>query len=170
MKLSPRQKQVYQDQDRVLTLFSKLKSFPYTLSGGTALSRFYFHHRFSEDLDFFCEDWAFSFPKIEGIINSLRQAKWTCELSGTTDAPHLLKAASYTIRLQKNRPLKIDFLEDHFSGMWNPVDRSTESGVRFRVDALDQIYYRKLFCLMEAASHSHKAVRVKDLMREGLKK
>lgn len=164
MNLSLHQKKTYQDQDRVLTIFKGRRSFPYVLSGGTALSRFYLHHRFSEDLDFFCDEWTFSLPKIAGIINSLRQADWTCELTGTTDAPHLLKVASYVVRWKKNRPLKIDFLEDPFSGMWNPVNRPTESGVHFRVDALDQIYYRKLFVLMERASRSNKTVRIKDLV------
>ena len=164
MNLSPRQKKVYRNQDQILQLLSGQKTFPYVLSGGTALSRFYLHHRFSEDLDFFCEDWAFSSPKIEGMIGGLRRKGWICELAGTTNMPHLLKAASYTVRWKRNRPLKIDFLEDPFSGMWPPVKRSTESGIPFRVDNLDQIYYRKFFALMEAAAQKGRPARTKDLV------
>ncbi|MCZ8344747.1 MAG: nucleotidyl transferase AbiEii/AbiGii toxin family protein [Leptospira sp.] len=39
-------------QDGVLKLIKKLKT-PFYLTGGTAISRIYFNHRYSDDLDFF---------------------------------------------------------------------------------------------------------------------
>lgn len=156
------QKKLYQEQDLVLSFFRRVKPFPYVLSGETALSRFYFHHRFSEDLDFFCEEINFSFEKIEAVVNRLRKTGWVCELVGRTDEPGRLKAASYTIR--KKHPVKLDFLEDPLSGMWGPVVRKTESGVSFRVDDLDQIYYRKFFSLLEQWHRTHEIGRIKDLV------
>ena len=128
MHLSPHQKKIYQAQDIILQILHKHKSFPYVLSGGTALSRFHFHHRFSEDLDFFCEDPDFSFEIVEGIINFLRKAGLICELVGRTDKKGHLKIASYLIG-----SVKIDFLEDPFTGMWKPIKKKAESGIFFRL-------------------------------------
>ncbi len=44
--------QLYPLQDRILSLFSQ-KELSFYLTGGTALSRAYLHHRYSDDLDFF---------------------------------------------------------------------------------------------------------------------
>ncbi|MBN2754263.1 MAG: nucleotidyl transferase AbiEii/AbiGii toxin family protein [Candidatus Goldbacteria bacterium] len=46
---------VYPLQDKVLAVFEKAGT-PFYLTGGTALSRFYFNHRYSDDLDFFVND------------------------------------------------------------------------------------------------------------------
>ncbi|MCP4129800.1 MAG: nucleotidyl transferase AbiEii/AbiGii toxin family protein [bacterium] len=43
---------LYPFQDGVLNIVKKLKT-PFYLTGGTALSRCYYNHRFSDDLDFF---------------------------------------------------------------------------------------------------------------------
>ncbi len=43
---------LYQLQDKFLLWWASL-NFPFYLTGGTALGRFYLNHRFSEDLDFF---------------------------------------------------------------------------------------------------------------------
>ncbi len=49
---------LYPFQDEVLQL---IKSTQFYLSGGTCISRFYFDHRYSDDLDFFFD--GFSYPK-----------------------------------------------------------------------------------------------------------
>lgn len=46
------EKQLYPLQDRVLSVIDKIPS-KFYLTGGTAISRAYFHHRYSDDLDFF---------------------------------------------------------------------------------------------------------------------
>jgi hypothetical protein len=46
-------KRLYQLQDKFLCWWQTL-GLPFYLTGGTALGRFYLSHRFSEDLDFFC--------------------------------------------------------------------------------------------------------------------
>ena len=162
MKRASHEGKVYREQDEILVVLKRKKDFPYVLSGGTALSRFYFHHRFSEDLDFFCERATYSFEKIEEIVNYLRKAGFRCELVARSDLPRRLKAATYTV--SSHDPIKVDFLEDPFSGMWDPVQRKTESGLSFRVDALDQIYYRKLFSLLEQWHRTREITRTKDLV------
>lgn len=162
MQLTPSQFKIYEAQDVILSALKKIKPFPYVLSGGTALARFYFHHRLSEDLDFFCEEFSYSFAKIEGIVNRLRKQGIRCELVGRTDQVNCLKVASYTV--EKIPPIKVDFLEDPFSGMWKPIRKTTESKLSFRVDALDQIYYRKLFSLLEQWHRGAEITRMKDLL------
>ncbi|MEI6825815.1 MAG: nucleotidyl transferase AbiEii/AbiGii toxin family protein [Desulfuromonadales bacterium] len=46
-------KVLYPLQEKVLTIF---QDFPFYLTGGTALSRGYYHHRYSDDLDLFVND------------------------------------------------------------------------------------------------------------------
>ena len=99
---------------------------------------------------------------METIANRLRRPGTHCELDGRTDVAGRLKAASYTARHAAT--IKIDFIEDPFSGMWKPVRRKTESGLIFRVDALDQIYYRKIFSLLEQRRLLGRVARVKDLI------
>lgn len=157
-----RQEKVYKEQDRILLALKKIRPFPFVLSGGTALSRFYFHHRFSEDLDFFCEEMDFSFEKVEKMAALLRMSGIPCELVTQSEKPGHLKAAIYNAG--DPIQIKIDFLEDPFTGMWNPITRKTESEIAFRVDALDQIYYRKLFALIEQWHKTRRISRTKDLV------
>jgi hypothetical protein len=46
---------LYPLQDQIFRLLENLQS-PFYLTGGTALSRFYLQHRYSDDLDFFLND------------------------------------------------------------------------------------------------------------------
>jgi len=71
---------LYPFQDRVLKIFHQADTGFY-LTGGTASSRGYLHHRFSDDLDFFVNDdnrfglWA------DRSIQSLTQSKdWSCQV------------------------------------------------------------------------------------------
>ena len=62
---------LYNLQDKVLNeVFSITKSF--YLTGGTALHRFYYDIRYSDDLDFFCIDEYYSY-EIREIINNLKE-------------------------------------------------------------------------------------------------
>ena len=72
---------LYPFQDRVLQMSSGLETGFY-LSGGTAASRGYLDHRFSDDLDLFVDDddrfglWAARV--IQGLS---QQGQWRCEVS-----------------------------------------------------------------------------------------
>ncbi|MFZ2323571.1 MAG: nucleotidyl transferase AbiEii/AbiGii toxin family protein [Ignavibacteriaceae bacterium] len=46
---------LYRFQDGILSILKELK-LPFYLTGGTPLSRFYFNHRYSDDLDLFVND------------------------------------------------------------------------------------------------------------------
>jgi predicted nucleotidyltransferase component of viral defense system len=71
---------LYPLQDEVLNLVSKIETGFY-LSGGTALSRVYLNHRYSDDLDFFQND-SNTFKKdAERLIAELKNKVQNVELS-----------------------------------------------------------------------------------------
>lgn len=152
---------VYEQQDKILQEVSRMAFFPFVLSGGTALSRFYLNHRISEDLDFYFNGFEFDFLAVEKVINTLRSKNLKCRQIGSTDKPGLLRAASYACAV--GQEIKLDFLEDPFSGMWDPVKKQFGEGGTILVDHIDQIYYRKLYSVL----HSGKLTsgqRTKDLV------
>jgi hypothetical protein len=68
----------YPFQDRVLEAFDQADTGFY-LTGGTAASRGYLRHRFSDDLDFFVNDDNRFGLWLERIIQALsRTQAWTC--------------------------------------------------------------------------------------------
>jgi hypothetical protein len=97
---------LYPLQDRVIRIINQMETGFY-LTGGTASSRGYLQHRFSDDLDFFVNDdnrfglWA------ERVIQSLAQTgDWTCQV--------LMKEERFA-RLnisENNAALKLEFVND----------------------------------------------------------
>lgn len=65
---------LYKLQDKILHLLQDELS-PFYLTGGTALSRYYLHHRYSEDLDFFCHDQEVFEPSVNQIARKLIRSK-----------------------------------------------------------------------------------------------
>ena len=71
---------LYPLQDEVLAVLAGLETGFY-LTGGTAASRLYLHHRFSDDLDFFVNDRPEFILWTERLIQALDQhPSWTCQV------------------------------------------------------------------------------------------
>lgn len=95
---------LYPFQDRVIQVINRADTGFY-LTGGTAASRGYLHHRFSDDLDYFVNDDNRFGLWVERIIQSLNK-EWTCEA--------LMKEERFA-RLnlvQKDFSLKIEMVND----------------------------------------------------------
>lgn len=103
---------------------SFLKSHFY-FTGGTALSYFYFHHRYSEDLDFFSET-PFSLEKISSIVSL-----WAQEYNFSFDAQWRDVVYIFTFKFKNGEMLKVDF--GHY-----PYKR-IEKGVEFKGVAIDSL-------------------------------
>ena len=105
---------LYSFQDEVLEAVFE-EAFGFYLTGGTALSRFYLHHRYSDDLDFFSQD-LHSFPDAFRLIYERIQEKWP----GTrveVDARDFKR-----LRLARDGILlKMDFVADRVSRIGLPV-------------------------------------------------
>lgn len=105
------------------------------LGGGTALARFYLHHRVSYDLDFFLST---SFDPIV-LSRRLESSGLRIEISGTESGGVLAAQLHGTLRMPGGEQINISFVEDVFAGMFDTVDLQ---GVRTEV--IDGLYHRKL--------------------------
>lgn len=97
---------LYPLQDRVLAIVQSLDTGFY-LTGGTAVSRHYLHHRFSDDLDFFVNDHPLFSLWADRLIQALvQEPTWSC---------HVLNRDERFVRLvveADNMPLKIECIND----------------------------------------------------------
>jgi len=131
-------------QEKVLkALAGKIDDF--YLAGGTALSLYYFHHRESVDLDFFTRkfDKVRVTETVKLISDSLhKKTKLVAENSGKGK----VRVAIYFIAINKDKSLKIDFVEDYL-GLIKPPELI--NGIK--VMSLEDIYSRKIYCLTGTA-------------------
>jgi predicted nucleotidyltransferase component of viral defense system len=93
---------VYPLQDRVLDALEGAGTRFY-LTGGTALSRCYFHHRYSDDLDFFINDDDRFGQDMVSVHSALKRAGLLAEV--------LIDEIRFK-RLMIERMLKIEFVND----------------------------------------------------------
>lgn len=91
---------LYPLQDKVLAILRKANT-PFYLTGGTALSRFYYRHRYSEDLDFFVNSQKNFLDEAERLVQNLN--KLGIEITHRSDS-------FYSTFVQKK--LKVDFVND----------------------------------------------------------
>ncbi len=96
---------LYPLQDKVLRLVEKTNHSFY-LTGGTALSRHYLHHRYSDDLDFFLNDNP-NFKKEAGELVSLFQKTFSSVQIGVSDE-HFLRLFIKDREVE----LKVEFIND----------------------------------------------------------
>ena len=92
---------LYPLQNKVLKIIDTLQT-PFYLTGGTALSRCYFNHRYSDDLDFFVNKDP-NFIKYSELLISGLVKEFEVET--------VIKAESY-VSLKINKILKIDLVND----------------------------------------------------------
>jgi hypothetical protein len=95
---------LYPLQDKVLDIVDSLGTSFY-LTGGTALSRFHFNHRYSDDLDFFLNDDPKFQDGVKRIINAI---------SGNGLKQIIEKRDESFCRLTVEGILKLDFVNDIF--------------------------------------------------------
>ena len=116
-------------------IFRLVKAFTttYYLTGGTALA-FHFKHRFSEDLDFFTQEYRKEDP--DKIMNHIKEkTKYPYSLIHELNEPGLVPLKSFQLALEKGASLKIDFVSD-----FTPNLREIKHGMHSPQD----IYYRKI--------------------------
>jgi hypothetical protein len=100
---------VYPLQDNILEMFNNPSFY---LTGGTALSRFHYQHRFSDDLDFFYD--GFTYPKdnfnvsYREMINHLEKVFNNIEI--TIDGEFFKRL----FIKQEDVPLRIEFVYENF--------------------------------------------------------
>ena len=132
---------IYPLQDKVLAAFEKAGRL--YLTGGTALSRFYFNHRYSDDLDFFIND----DPKFHEYLKVFEAAK--------------LDGIEFKIRMNDERfariiaggVLKVEFVNDIPFYLGNP-------------EKIKNAPYSKIDNLMNILSNKITAFRDRDEVKD----
>ncbi len=113
---------LYPLQDRVLQQVASCGS-PFYLTGGTALSREYLHHRYSDDLDFFVNQDPGFISEVKKIITLLGQSFLVRQV--------VLDASYVQLKVTENDvDLKVEFVNDvlfhadgfRSSSLFNKID------------------------------------------------
>lgn len=133
-------KQLYPLQDQVFKLIKQVNTGFY-LTGGTAASRGYLQHRFSDDLDFFVNDDDRFDLWVERLIQALSQANqaWQCQV--------LMKEERFA-RLNlvtSNLQLKIEMVND----VPARVGMVREHPILGRMDTAENILANKVTALLD---------------------
>ena len=131
--LTPKQKLIF--QELALDDFFTSKFY---LTGGTALSAFYLHHRESEDLDFFSEK-----PFLQESVTS-RLSLLGKKHDFTMTIRQIENVTIYVLTFHDGDILKIDFVD-------YPHKRLFESLTvdNFQIDAMNDIAVNKLLTIMQ---------------------
>ncbi len=95
-------------------VFKSIQTDEFYLSGGTCLSRFYFDHRYSDDLDFFFDGYSFPEEKFaisyRAIVNRLSKR---FQVEAGLESEYFRR-----IILHKEKiPLKVEFVFENFKGI-----------------------------------------------------
>ena len=126
-------KVLYPIQDKVLPLF---KDSPFYLTGGTALSRGYYNHRYSDDLDFFVNDRSDFQRIVERIIVKVK--------SIYTDIVVNYKDDNFCRFMVADHELKVELINDVPSHIGNLVNHPTLG----MIDSKENILANKLTALI----------------------
>ncbi len=129
--------QLYPLQDRVLNILGKIET-DFYLTGGTALSRNYLHHRFSDDLDFFVNRVSDFNQQVQSCIQALKvEFPDKVEIAITGES-----FARLFINLE-NVSLKIEFINDVAFRVKQPIQTS----LFVRTDIIENILSNKICAL-----------------------
>jgi predicted nucleotidyltransferase component of viral defense system len=106
------QDKVYPLQDQILSLVQEA-SVEFYLTGGTALSRYYLNHRYSDDLDFFVNQHPDFKAPCQKVIELIKHSNLDLETGTTSDS-------FIRIFIKKDLiQIKVDFVNDvpfHYGG------------------------------------------------------
>jgi len=145
------------EQRKITGLVTK-KFKRYYLTGGTTLS-FYFAHRFSEDLDFFTQEYKKEDPgRVMSFVS--KETGFDFKLEAEQDDPELIPMKVYFLELKKDCVLKIDFVQDFEKNI---------KGVKNGVHSIEDIYYRKIQAAMGRVKREDKTGRIIHAGRQSIK-
>jgi len=138
------EKNLYPLQDGVLNIISRSGT-DFFLTGGTALSRGYYNHRYSDDLDFFLDQSQTYDEQLDKILAMLSENGYTWDIT-----KGFIRAENFTtIGVKKDSSvLKLDFVNDlvpHFGGI-------VKTDIYYRTDSVRNILSNKLSAVFRYAA------------------
>ena len=137
---------LYPLQDKVLKMLKDC-DLPFYLTGGTAVSRGYFGHRYSDDLDFFVNGDSDFQGHIEKVLKTFDDSDLKVDYYDVSSATFMRIFINRNIGGLDENGLKVDFVNDidvHFGEICN-----TE--VYYRTDSLRNILSNKYTALYRIA-------------------
>jgi predicted nucleotidyltransferase component of viral defense system len=140
------EKNLYPLQDGVLNIISQSGT-DFFLTGGTALSRAYYHHRYSDDLDFFVNSSKEYDKQMDIIFSRLSENGFFWDTS--SEFTRSDNFVSFKVQRENaGISLKLDFVNDlvpHFG----PI---IETGLFYRTDSVQNILSNKITALFRFAA------------------
>lgn len=133
---------LYPEQDRVLNILKNCE-LPFYLTGGTAVSRGYLNHRYSDDLDLFVNNDTNFQTHIEKAITTLESVGFSIDFYKTSSPDFTRIFVDRNKNGLDKKGLKIDFVNDipaHFGEI-------SESPVYYRTDSIRNILSNKYTAL-----------------------
>ena len=137
---------LYPLQDGVMNIISKC-GVRFYLTGGTALSRAYYNHRYSDDLDFFVNDDAEYAEQVKIILSKLKENGFSW--SKTVD--FISKSTFTTLKVKWDKStalLKLDFVND----VANHYGEIIPKDIFYRVDSIQNMLSNKLTAIFRFAA------------------
>jgi hypothetical protein len=135
------QNTLYPLQDKVLNIVGRLPV-DFYLTGGTALSRAYLHHRYSDDLDFFVNSSSDFKSQVNAVIKALKESGLKPDTSVADDG------FARIFVLEGEKSLKLDFVNDIPFRRGTPVVTSLFE----KTDNMQNILSNKITALGRCAS------------------
>lgn len=131
---------LYPIQDKVLSLFEDELFY---LTGGTCLSRFYYHHRFSEDLDFFYDGSLHPLYQFEiDFSRMIKKIQKLLSIEVTINSSNFKRVFCKS----ESANLKIEFIYEPYSRIGSAVKKNNyfiDTKDNIAVNKLTAIYTRK---------------------------
>lgn len=118
---------IYPLQDGVMSIIKKLNT-PFFLTGGTALSRHYFNHRYSDDLDLFVNSNPDFQQYLDIVLNSLNSPENTNTFYLEKESIRRFENFAQIFIINSTHPevkLKIDYVNDiskHYGNLESNVN------------------------------------------------
>jgi len=139
------EKNLYPLQDGVMNTIKKCGSW-FFLTGGTALSRAYYNHRYSDDLEFFVNDDEYA-EQLKMIFSKLKEDGFFWDT--TKDFVTAKAFTSLIVGWNKSDTLlKLDFVNDTAVRFGDYV----KTDLFYRTDSIRNILSNKLTCLFRFAA------------------
>ncbi len=134
------EKTLYPFQDKIFPLIQDNRFY---LSGGTCLSRFYYQHRFSDDLDFFFDGYENSKEAFEiGFRDIVNRISNRFDLEMTINGEYFKRLFAY----HEQQPLKLEFIYENYKNVGVRENRGTiviDSKENLATNKLTALYDRK---------------------------
>lgn len=143
---------LYPLQDKAIEAF---KGSPFYLTGGTTLSRGYYNHRFSDDLDYFLNDHSDFSTIVERCIKKLSEI--------FNDVKVVMSYERYSRIFVAERQLKIEFVNDVPSHIGTKIDHP----VLGFIDSKENILANKVTAIVDRSMPKDMA-DIYFLLRDGL--